>query len=145
MPAHQRLTLAVETLFDRFLDPAYAYRFGPPSFDVMIARIKQNDVVLDECFSYVADFNILAADTSKVDIKTKLLDESSFELTICSPSLLQYVNISAKGYLPNDNYFHVSPDVPKTITFSLIDSSINRVKVALSAINLDSEINIKIN
>jgi beta-mannosidase len=47
VPAHGSLTRNVEGLLGRFADAAYAYRFGPPAHDAVVARI--GDVVA-ACF-----------------------------------------------------------------------------------------------
>ncbi len=46
VPAHDRLTLAPATLFPRFFDVTYAYRFGPPEHDVTTAWLEADGHVL---------------------------------------------------------------------------------------------------
>jgi beta-mannosidase len=46
VPARGGLTLGVEELLGRFVDAAYAYRFGPPGHDVIAATLTVGDAVL---------------------------------------------------------------------------------------------------
>ena len=40
------LSVSVDALLPRFADPSYAYRFGPPPHDLVVATLRREDQVL---------------------------------------------------------------------------------------------------
>jgi len=109
--------IAAAALFDGFLDLSYAYRFGPPPHDLVVASLTDaNQVVLAQAFHFVQGLPA----TRELDIglsatATPIAAESAFEVRIATRRFAQSVWIEAEGYLADDAYFHVAPGGGKTI------------------------------
>ena len=108
-------TLAIAEFFDGFFDLSYAYRFGPPSHDLIVARLRSGDGILARatCFpcgqaaARVADLGLTAVARS--------LESGDVELTLESRRYASAVRIDASGHYPSDNYIDVTPDDPQVI------------------------------
>ncbi|PYB70469.1 glycosyl hydrolase 2 galactose-binding domain-containing protein [Rhizobium wuzhouense] len=117
LDAHRTVQLAATDLFGAFFDTTYAFRFGPPSHDVTVARLLSEDgSLLAETFHfplgrskalYPAEFGhtLSAVDTGWV-----------IELT--ANQFAQSVHLDFEHYLPEDDWFHLAPGQPRTIRLS---------------------------
>jgi beta-mannosidase len=114
----QRVALApssaIETnaavLFDDFVDLSYAYRFGPPSHDVVVATLRgAQDEVLGSAYHFVPGL----PNGSELDIglvaEAERLDDGAFALLVRTRRLAQSVTVEADGFDLDDNYFHLAP------------------------------------
>jgi beta-mannosidase len=106
---------SADALLKAFYDVAYAYRFGPPSYDVAIATL------LDERQQMVSEaYHMPLAREPQglpsVNISaTALASDNGLDLTLTSDRFLHYVTLDIKGFVPDDQYFHVSPVRPRTV------------------------------
>lgn len=125
VPARSQTAFDVDGLLGRFLDTTYAYRFGPRTQRVVIARLHQgNDdhVLSDDCYFPGHLPNALDAGVSlKADIEG--MTSGIYSVTFRSERFCQAVAIDAPGFVPNDNYFHLSPGIPKVVTLRAITAS----------------------
>jgi beta-mannosidase len=103
-------------LFAGFLDISYAYRFGPPSHDLVVATLRDADgAVLSEAFHFdlrrtaasPADLGLTASATARQD--------GAFELKIRARRFAQSVWIEADGFDAAEEYFHLAPGSEKTV------------------------------
>jgi beta-mannosidase len=111
--------IAAAALFDGFLDLSYAYRFGPPPHDLVVASLMdETKVVLAQAFHFVhglpatreLDIGLSATATPIASGATP-----AFEVSIATRRFAQSVWIEAEGYVADDAYFHVAPGTAKTI------------------------------
>ena len=140
--AHSQTSYAVENLFDRFLDPAYAYRFGEPQFDLIYSNLIEETTIIDESFSFVS--NKIAPMVSSDVVQAEFVEESENEIKIriSTSHLLQYVELSLKNCLPGENYFHLAPNTSKIVTVKK-EADTTRIRGTISALNLDGELTLK--
>ncbi len=54
LPAHAASTHNVEALLGRFSDVSYAYRFGPPGHDALVASLEQEDGLVSQAVRFPA-------------------------------------------------------------------------------------------
>ena len=111
----QSLRLEATDIFMSFFDTTYAYRFGPPSHDVVIGvlRRKKPNEILAESFYFPQGRAKAFHNTS---LKVELAREKShWYLNITAPVLAQSVHININDYHPDDNWFHLAPERTKRI------------------------------
>jgi beta-mannosidase len=117
IPARETLEMAAAELFDGFLDLAYAYRFGPPSHDLVTAVLRDPaGEVLAEAFHFDprrhsetrADLGLTAAAVPGGD--------GSFEVNLATRRFAQSVWVEAEGFSATEDYFHLAPGARKTVT-----------------------------
>ena len=116
--ARESKTFPVDAILGRFADATHAYRFGPPKQDVVMARlVDAKGAVLSEdaCFPGGHDLPRMAG--AKVESSAKRLRDGAIEVTLSADRFLQAVSVDSAGYRPDDNYFHLAPQVPRRVVF----------------------------
>ncbi len=96
-------------LFDEFTDLNYAYRFGPPTYDVICTTLKDDagavcsdDVVLPRGQAWAVEGDVgLSASTVSGGPEP--------QVRISTRRFAQWVSVSAPGYRPSDSWFHLPP------------------------------------
>jgi beta-mannosidase len=112
---HSASTIAATDLFGAFFDTAYAFRFGPPSHDVTVARL--NDRESGEEIASAFHFPLgRSAARRDVQFTLELLEsDHGFELEISTDRFAQNVQIDVAGFDVSDNWFHLAPGKPRRI------------------------------
>lgn len=111
----QNQTIAATDLFGAFFDTTYAYRFGPPSHDATVARLRNvaTGQVIADAFHFPlgrkkalhsANLQLGVSETSGI-----------WSLEIGTDRLAQSVHVTAEGYGASDNWFHLAPGESKRI------------------------------
>jgi beta-mannosidase len=116
VPARETLEIAAVELFAGFLDISYAYRFGPPSHDLVVATLRDADgTVLSEAFHF--DLRRTAASQADLGLTatTTARENGAFELKIHARRFAQSVWIEADGFDAGEEYFHLAPGSEKTV------------------------------
>ncbi len=133
--------LNADEILGGFYDTSYAYRFGPPQHDVVSATLFDiNREVVSEAFHLIRrPVSMIGA--AKVEIFAEWTDETECRVTIRSERFLYGVRLSASGFQPDDNYFHLLPDRTKTVRCKRLSNSA-LFRGELEALNLDSSISI---
>jgi beta-mannosidase len=135
----EALEMPAARLFEGFLDLSYAYRFGPPSHDLVVANLTDgNGAVLAQAFHFVTglsaarelDVGMTAvarpitpavpttavAPTAPAQCNpARATALAGFEVTITTRRFAQSVWIEADGYIADDAYFHLAPGSTKTV------------------------------
>ncbi len=118
LAARDSLRLAATDLFGVFFDTNYAFRFGPPSHDVTVARLRLagSEEVLAEAFHFPLG-RAVALHTS--DIEAGLVqDEGGWSLVLGTDRMAQSVSIESPGHRAAEDWFHLCPGVRKTVRLS---------------------------
>jgi beta-mannosidase len=132
--ARDAITLQGDALLGYFSDAAHAYRFGPPKFDVIVARLRIGGHVMAEDFLFPVGIDSLVRASAALDARIKTDGEDPV-LSLRSDCFLQAVRIEAEGYEPDDNYFHLSPTQTREIRFQRRDGA-RHLEVRIEALNL---------
>ncbi len=97
-------------LFDSFLDLTYAYRFGPPSHDVVVATLRDTSGgTLRQAFYFTRGMpNAFEADIG-LSARACMREDGGGDLVIRTRKFAQSISIEAPGFVSDDNYFHMAP------------------------------------
>ena len=113
VPARDALTLGAEELLGRFVDVAYAYRFGPPGHELVVASLHQGDgdALLAQAFRFPVQHPTGRAPVSEIGLEgeARLLADGSLEVLLSSRRFAWGVRVGTPGYVPDDNYFSIEP------------------------------------
>lgn len=109
------LRLAATDLIGAFFDFTYAFRFGPPSHDLVTARL-----IHAETGEQLADaFHFPLGRTKAMhaaEIEASLVQgEEGWSLVLSTDRLAQSVHVISDGHLPEENWFHLSPGKKRVI------------------------------
>ncbi len=137
---------SVDEFLGSFFDVNYAYRFGPQSHHVVIATwFSAEREVISESFHLTRARDPVAQSMSAdmLDAKVEALGGGRYQLTLKSDRFLHNVRLSAKGFLPDDNYFHLAPNRAKTVSFSPRSGGSKVPEVSIEALNVAGEISVE--
>jgi beta-mannosidase len=111
VPQHSTIEVAAASLLDGFSDLSYAYRFGPPPYEVAVGTL-----IDDDSSSQVAQaFHLpggprLAAQTDPgIEAVAMAHTDGAFQLEVRSRAHAQAVTIRAPGFWCEDQYFNLAP------------------------------------
>jgi beta-mannosidase len=114
--------LSSDTLLEQFVDITYAYRFGPPAGEVVVARLLDDkDTVVNEAFYFPVGHHVHADSELLLEARVSA-EENAYSLCIRSDRFAQAVAIHAPGFLPSDNYFHLAPSSERWLTLRPLKS-----------------------
>lgn len=129
------LELNAIQLFDGFLDLSYAYRFGPPTCDLIRASVlDQEDREVASTFYFPLGLPNTQSDIGLVASARTVSD--GIEIDVQTQAFAHSVHIEAPGYLADDQYFHLAPRSRRTVTlkpYAAKPSAFEGVVYALNA------------
>ncbi len=114
------LEISSSEMFGSFRDVTYAYRFGTPVHDLVVVELKAKLESSGEEISRLAYFFPLGHDNStefSLGLNAVALPRSNGEwcLRISAERVAKFVSIEAKGFRPDDSWFHLAPGLTKEI------------------------------
>lgn len=107
-------------LFGAFFDTTYAFRFGPPSHDIVVARLRLPDggAVVADAFHFPLGRSKAFHDA---DLQVSLLREGSVWFAeLVTDRAAQSLHFSLDGFRPDDDWFHLAPGAPKRVRLHLL-------------------------
>ena len=110
--------VSADGVLGRFHDVAYAYRFGPPGHDLVIAALHApSGERIGEAFHFPLGIPSARQHSIALTADAERRLDGSVALTIRSDEFAQYVEIDAGRFVPDDNYFHIAPGGERTVIF----------------------------
>ncbi|KQV73103.1 glycoside hydrolase family 2 protein [Rhizobium sp. Root1220] len=109
-------TFAGTDLFGAFFDTTYAFRFGPPSHDVVVARLRLPDggPVVADAFHFPLG-RAKAFHDPEIIVSASHQGSDGWVVDLSADRLAQSVHLEINGYRPEDDWFHLAPGAPKRI------------------------------
>jgi beta-mannosidase len=109
VPPRQFLEIPALELFEHFTDLSYAYRFGPPAQNLLVAQLVDGSEVLAEACHFPTGLSLPTERELGITARAQALPNGDATVTIGSTRFAQAVTIAVNGYQPEDQYFHVAP------------------------------------
>ncbi len=109
LEARSKQKIACTDLFGAFFDTTYAFRFGPPSHDVTVARLTNSatGALIAQAFYFPLGRSKAFHDA---EITASVLQEGEdWFLDLSSDRLAQSVQIDLEAYRAEDDWFHLAP------------------------------------
>jgi beta-mannosidase len=109
-------TFAATDLFGAFFDTTYAFRFGPPSHDVTVARLRLPDggPVVADAFHFPLGRSKALHD-AEIQVSVAPQDEG-WVVDLAADRFAQSVHLNVDGYRPEDDWFHLAPGASKRVS-----------------------------
>ncbi|MFZ0041376.1 MAG: hypothetical protein WAK93_08720 [Solirubrobacteraceae bacterium] len=144
---HQTLSRSVEGMLSSFFDAAWAYRFGPPTADVIVVSLESTSDpadVLSQSFRFPAGrpAGREPAARTEVDLIAQRGANGEHSLTIGASRLLYGVRLNVPGFLPADDAFSVEPGHHRKLGLRPLADGARLQGGSLTALNLDGAIKI---
>jgi beta-mannosidase len=131
LPGHGTAERNIETLLGRFVDVSWAYRFGPPAQDLVVASLETLDGDVPEQLSQAMRFP--AGRPSSIETASALGLEAELAgdvrgvgdsvmpdgvtVEIRARKLVYGVRLDAPGWVPEDDAFSIEPGYARRIRF----------------------------
>ncbi|MBY0610820.1 MAG: glycoside hydrolase family 2 protein [Beijerinckiaceae bacterium] len=115
LAAHSQIAIAATDLLGAFFDLTYAFRFGPPSHDVVTLDLF--DHASGETLSRFDYFPLgLGVERHDLGLKATLRqDGGSWFVEISAARFAQFVQIMDEHFRPQENWFHLPPGASRRI------------------------------
>lgn len=113
VPPRDALEIPALSLFESFYDLSYAFRFAPPSHDLIVARLKDTPY---EAFY----FPLGLPNTRELDLGLAAearLEGDDLIVTIRTRRFAQSLTVEVEHFSPDDAYFHLAPGTERTLRF----------------------------
>lgn len=113
-PRSTRMLHATD-LFGAFFDTTYAFRFGPPSHDVTVARLVDvaSGATVAEAFHYPLG-RAAALHDSTISATLKAANDG-WQLELSTDRLAQSVHISSDTHRAEEDWFHLAPSTTRSV------------------------------
>lgn len=116
LTAHSARTIAATDFFGAFFDTAYAFRFGPPSHNVTVARLSDAGTGAEIASGYHFPLGRAAARHEAALTAAVVETTDGYALEIATDRFAQNVEISVSGAGPEDNWFHLAPGKSRLVS-----------------------------
>jgi beta-mannosidase len=111
---HDVAEIPAAALLEGFVDLSYAYRFGPPTADLIVATLRAGERFLGEAFHLPLGLGLPRERDLGLGATAKKID-GGYELTVSTRRFAQAVAIDAAGHDASDDWFHVAPGGSRVI------------------------------
>ncbi|MFL5845661.1 MAG: glycosyl hydrolase 2 galactose-binding domain-containing protein [Solirubrobacteraceae bacterium] len=126
---HDTIARDVEGMLGHFVDASWAYRFGPPQQDVVVASLERDGALLAQDFRFPAGRPLTAESAEELGLQTQL---EGGVLTVSARRLVYDLRVAAPGSLASDDAFSVEPGGARRIVLDPAPAA----GVTLTALNL---------
>lgn len=129
-------TFSASAMAGRFVDLTWAYRFGPPRGEVVVARLWHDGQVLGEDAWFPLGLTLPMV-TPELAATVSAQPDGSVELHLQTDVFLQALRLEpAPGWCAGEDHLHLSPGVARRVRFTPAPGA-RPFRVALSALNAD--------
>jgi beta-mannosidase len=137
LPAHGCCSLDAEALLGRFVDAAYAYRFGPPAHDAVVATLETVPGVVSQAFRFPAGRPLALHDAAELGLEGSAAPVAGggVDLTLRTRRLAYGVRIHAPGLTASDDAFSLEPGAVRVVRLRPAAAP-TAAPIELSALNL---------
>jgi beta-mannosidase len=148
LAAHGHGEWNVEAVIGRFVDAAWAYRFGPPAQDAIVVSLEQEHGERSHLLSQAVRFPARrplrreTAESLGLAAEGRMLADGAVELTVRSRRLVYGVEIQAPGFSASDNGFSVEPGGERLVILQPSDADSSLQAARLGAVNMNSRVRI---
>jgi beta-mannosidase len=142
---HTTVLDSVERILGRFVDPAWAYRFGPPTADVIVVTLATTGSAapspISQTFRFPAGLPGYREPASRMGIEgwAEPTDDGGAQLTVRCSRLAYGVRVRAPAMTSDDDAFSVEPGHERTVRLRPSHDAARFTGATLTALNLSTE------
>jgi beta-mannosidase len=121
VPARGRVSVRADALFEGFRDLTYAYRFGPPGHDAVVARLVDlgaGGATVSETVHFPLGLPAPIEADLGLRATGRVVEGGGAVVTVTTERLARWVTVRAPGYLASDSYFHLLPGRPRDVVLT---------------------------
>jgi len=135
---HATVEHDAETLLGRWADAAYAYRFGPPAHDVVLAALEQDGQLRSQALRFPAGRPVVPRTAEEIGATawTTIGTDGRRRLVLESRALLYGTRVHIPGWRPSDDALHVAPGGRRELVLTPVGESDGQPRGSVTALNL---------
>jgi beta-mannosidase len=137
---------AVEAVLGRFIDAAYAYRFGPPGHRLVVATLEHDAdaAATAQAFWFVGPHPAVTHPIASRGLAATIAScaHDGVVIDVVAERLVYAASIEAAGFVPSDNWFCLEPARPRRITLTGTADDAVFDTATLTAVNVDGRLRI---
>ncbi len=145
---HQAVTLGLEQILGRFVDAAYAYRFGPPGHDLVVVSLHKtpDDLPFAQSFRFPAGrpMQTIAIVELAVTAEAHMVSDGTIEVLLTSRRFAWGVRVVAPGFVADDLYFGIEPGGRRRIVMTPLEPCKVPVSVTITAMNAEGRLSVEV-
>jgi beta-mannosidase len=140
--AHAVHRWGVEALLGRFVDASYAYRFGPPAFDLVVASLEAKGGLVSQAFRFPAGRPRLAETADQLGLMATFAAEGdSIVMKVQCRRLVHGLRPVVAGFEADDDSFTMAPGTERVVRLRPSGGSfVVPTTASLKAVNLSPAI-----
>ena len=136
VPARGQVMEEMGALFDGFRDLSYAYRYGPPPYDVIAVGLRDGEGgVISEVVHLPAGLERPVEPDVGLAATACAGEDGGWALSVTTRRLAQWVVVEVPGYRPSDSWFHLPPGATRTLTLHRCGTEGGRPTGLVRAVN----------
>ncbi len=111
LPRSVVIERSVEDILGHFADAGYAFRFGPPSHDLVVATLRREAEILSEAFFFPPGRPSRREGIERLGFSASAEPQAdgSLRVTLSSTRFAYAVTLDVPGYMASDDYISVAP------------------------------------
>lgn len=141
------MTRNLEAVLGRFVDAAWAYRFGPPAQDLIAVSLERasDDTLISQIFRFPAGRPLERRSAEDLGLHAALAPSGPGELSLSVSSVrfVDGVRIQVPGFEPADDVFGIEPGRRRIIALRRRDPRAEAVGGWLTAVNLHGRLRLE--
>jgi beta-mannosidase len=132
----------LEQLLGRFVDAAWAYRFGPPAQDVIVVSLEEpggdQAAVLSQSFRLPAGRPTTREPTERLGLTARMRtgDDGRATVTVAAKRFIYGARIAIPGYRPRDDAFSIEPGRERRVELVAVPGGDGEGRGSVSALNV---------
>jgi len=142
---HATVEHDAETLLGRWADAAYAYRFGPPAHDVMLAALEQGGELRSQALRFPAGRPVVPRTAEEIGATawTTIGTDGRRRLVLESRTLLYGTRVHIPGWRPSDDALHVVPGGRRELVLTPVGGDDRPPRGTVTALNLAGRLTVE--
>jgi beta-mannosidase len=150
LPAHGSCERDVEAMIGRFADASWAYRFGPPEHDVVVASLELADghvsEPLSQAFRFPAGRPLRQQTSAELGLGGALrrLQDGRLSLALSSRRVAYGVRVHTPGFRASDDAMTLEPEIERRLTLLPDRAESDIAAGVLTALNMRGNVRISV-
>jgi beta-mannosidase len=148
MPGRSGVRRTVEGMLGRFVDPAWAYRFGPPSQDAIVTTLERAEsalTVISRSVRFPAGLPVGRETLARLGLEAdaELAPDGSAAVRVRARALAYGVRVRAAGFVGDDDCFTLEPGGEQVVEMRPHGAQAKFTGATVTALNLDGALSIR--
>jgi beta-mannosidase len=146
LPPHSIRRWGAEELLGRFVDASWAYRFGPPPHDLIVASLEGNGEeqpgLISQAMRFPAGRPLEAELATRLGLQSSVteLNDNALMLSVKTTRLAYGVRLHVPGFSPEEDAFSVAPGGERIVQLHPVEKHASFAGGRMTAVNLQGQL-----